>query len=178
MSYSDEVLLQTADRSDAEVLSNLIQLYAYDLSEVFALELASDGRFAYDKLPLYWSEPDKRFPLLIRHRGALAGLAFVTLGSPASDDPRVHDVAEFFILRRHRRFGVGRRAALLLWNRFPGSWTVRVSEGNPAGLCFWSKAIGEYTGDTAALSSQPGHPHAWQIYSFVSTDHDRASAQP
>jgi predicted acetyltransferase len=178
MSNSDEVLLQTARQSDAEVLSNLIQLYAYDLSEVLALELASDGRFAYDKLPLYWSEPDIRFPLLIRHGGALAGLAFVTLGSPVSDDPGVHDVAEFFILRRHRRFGVGRRAAFLLWNRFPGSWTVRVSEGNTAGLAFWSKAIGEYTGDTADVSSRPGHPHAWQIYGFASANQDRASAQP
>jgi predicted acetyltransferase len=177
MSNSDEVLLQTARQSDAEVLSNLIQLYAYDLSEVLALELASDARFAYDKLPLYWSEPDKRFPFLIRHGGALAGLAFVTLGSPVSDDPRVHDVAEFFILRRHRRFGVGRRAAFLLWNRFPGSWTVRVSEGNTAGLSFWSKAIGEYSGDTADVSSRPGQPHAWQIYSFASANHDRASAQ-
>jgi predicted acetyltransferase len=172
MNDSDPVLLQTARPSDAELLSNLIQLYAYDLSEAFALELAPDGRFAYDKLPLYWSEPDKRFPLLVRHGGTLAGLAFVTLGSPASDDPLVHDVAEFFILRRHRRSGVGRRAAFLLWDRFPGSWTVRVSMGNAAGLAFWSSAIGEYTGNTAGVSSRPGHPYAWQIYGFKSTTHD------
>jgi predicted acetyltransferase len=174
MSDSDQVQLQTARPSDAELLSNLIQLYAYDLSEAFALELDSDGRFAYDKLPLYWSEPDKRYPLLIRRAGALAGLAFVTLGSPASDDPRVHDVAEFFILRRHRRSGVGRQAAFLLWDLFPGSWTVRVSMGNTAGLAFWLSTVGAYTGNTARLSSRPGHPHAWQIHSFESTQHVRA----
>jgi predicted acetyltransferase len=168
MNKSDPVLLQTVSAGDAELLSHLIQLYAYDLSEVFELELGPDGRFVYDKLPLYWSEPTKRFPLLIRHGEALAGLAFVTLGSPASDNPRVHDVAEFFVLRRHRRFGVGRRAAFLLWDRFPGPWTVRVSSGNSAGLSFWSRAVSEYTSDTADVSARPGHPHAWQIYSFES----------
>lgn len=178
MSNSDEVLLQAAGAGDAELLANLIQLYAYDLSEVYALELASDGRFAYEKLPLYWSEPEERFPLLIKHRGAVAGFAFVTRGSPASDDPRVYDVAEFFILRRRRRSGLGRKAAFLLWDRFPGTWTVRVSAGNEAGLSFWSSAISEYTRNTAVVSSRPGQPHAWKIYCFESASHDRETTAP
>jgi predicted acetyltransferase len=168
MTSPDDVQLQVASPADADLLSNLIQLYAYDLSEIYSLELGADGRFAYDKLPLYFSEPDRRFPLLIRHRGALAGLAFVTRGSPASDDLRVHDVAEFFILRHHRRFGVGRRAAFMLWDRFNGTWTVRVSAGNAAGLAFWSRAVGEYSAHTAVVSSRPGSPHPWQIYFFES----------
>jgi predicted acetyltransferase len=172
MSSPDDVQLQIAGPADADLLANLIQLYAYDLSEFYILELGADGRFVYDKLPLYFSEPGKRFPLLIRHRGELAGLAFVTRGSPASDDPRVHDVAEFFIVRNHRRFGVGRRAAFLLWDRFPGTWTVRVSAGNAVGLAFWSRAIGLYSGNKGVVSSRPGHPHAWQNYFFESTCHD------
>ena len=35
------------------------------------------------------------------------------------------DVAEFFVLRRYRRSGVGRSAAFLIWKHFPGTWTVR-----------------------------------------------------
>jgi predicted acetyltransferase len=178
MSNSGEVLLQAAQPNDAGLLANLVQLYAYDLSEVYELSPGADGRFAYDKLPLYWSEPDKRFPLLIRHGGALAGFALVTRGSPASDHPHVHDVAEFFVLRRHRRFGVGRQAAFLLWNRFPGTWTVRVSVGNTSALSFWSRAITEYAGNTATVSSRPNQPHDYKIYFFESTNHDRASANP
>jgi predicted acetyltransferase len=168
MSNPDDVQLQIAGPADAELLSNLIQLYAYDLSEIYGLELGADGRFAYDHLPLYFTEPEQRFPLLIRHRGALAGLALVTRGSPASDDPRVHDVAEFFILRTHRRFGVGHRAAFMLWDRFPGTWTVRVSAGNGAGLAFWSRAVGEYSANQAVVTSRPGPRHAWQIFFFES----------
>jgi predicted acetyltransferase len=168
MGNSGEVLLQVAQPNDAELLSNLIQLYAYDLSEIYALSPGPDGRFFYDKLPLYWSEPDKRFPLLIRHGGELAGFVLVTLGSPASIDPRVYDVAEFFVLRRHRRFGVGRDAAFSVWDRFPGQWTVRVSEGNAGGLSFWSKTINEYTGNTATTSSRTNKPHNFKVYFFES----------
>jgi predicted acetyltransferase len=169
MGNSGEVLLQAAQPNDAELLSNLIQLYAYDLSEVYALSPGPDGRFVYDKLPLYWSEPHKRFPLLIRHDGELAGFVLVTLGSPASIDPRVYDIAEFFVLRRHRRFGVGREAAFSVWDRFPGQWTVRVSEGNAGGLSFWSKTINEYTGNTATTSSRPNKPHDFKVYFFESS---------
>jgi predicted acetyltransferase len=106
-----EVALEVATPRDASVLSNLLELYAYDLSEIFPLELQPDGRFDYEQLPLYWSEPDRRFPFLIRCDARLAGFALVTRGSPASDDPADFDVAEFFVLRRYRRRGVGRQAA-------------------------------------------------------------------
>jgi predicted acetyltransferase len=57
---------------DAPVLSNLLKLYAHDLSAVFALELGANGRYGYEKLPLYWSEPERRFPFLIRAGARLA----------------------------------------------------------------------------------------------------------
>src|SRR5215472_4044631 len=103
MTGSCEVVLEPATLRDAAVLSNLLELYAHDLSDVFALEPGTDGRFGYDKLPLYWTEPETRFPFLIRAGTRLAGFALATRGSPVSNDPNVFDVAEFFILRRHRR---------------------------------------------------------------------------
>src|SRR5215813_10228182 len=134
---SREVVVEPAMPPDAAVLSNLLELYSHDLSAVFNLELGANGRFGYEKLALYWSEPERRFPFLIRAGTRLAGFALVTRGSPASDDPNDFDIAEFFVVRRHRRSGVGRRAAFLLWNRFAAHWIVRVSEGNQKGLRFW-----------------------------------------
>jgi len=46
---------------------------------------------AWGQLPLYWSEPDRRFPFLVRCGHLLAGFAFVTRGSPVSDDSNVLD---------------------------------------------------------------------------------------
>ena len=167
---SCEVVLEPATQRDTAVLSNLLELYSHDLSDVFALEPGADGRFGYEKLHLYWSEPENRFPFLIRAGTQLGGFALVTRGSPASDDPGDFDIAEFFVLRRHRRSGVGRRAAFLLWDRLASGWTVRVSEGNQKGLRFWANVIAEYTRGTAVETTRSGSPHAWRVFSFSSAN--------
>jgi len=166
---SQEVALDVATPRDAVVLSNLLELYIHDLSETFPVELGADGRFGYEKLPLYWSEPERRFPFLIRCGTRVIGFALVTRGSPVSEDPDAFDVAEFFVVRRHRRSGAGRRAAFLLWNRLPGSWVVRVSEGNRNGRPFWASVIAEYTSGAVTETTRPGSPHPWRVFSFNST---------
>lgn len=168
---SEEVVLEAATIQDATLLSNLLELYIHDMSEVFpTVELGADGRFGYDRLPLYWSEPERRFPFLFRCGAArAAGFVLVTRGSPASNDPDVFDVAEFFVLRRHRHSGVGRRAAFLLWDRLPGRWIVRVSEGSPGALTFWTRIIAEYTRGTAIQFTRSGIPNDWRVFSFDST---------
>jgi predicted acetyltransferase len=169
MANCKAVALDVATSSDVALLSNLLELYIHDLSASFPnVELGPDGHFGYPKLPLYWSEPERRFPFLLRCDGRVAGFALVTRGSPASEDPDVLDIAEFFVLRRYRREGVGRRAAFLLWNAFPGSWTVRVSEGNLGALPFWAGVIAEFTNGAATESQRPGSPNPWRVFSFES----------
>jgi len=158
-----KVTLDAAVSSDAEVLANLLLLYILP-----NVDLGADERFTYPRLPLYWSESARRFAFLLRCDGRLAGFVLVTRGSPAAEDPETLDITEFFVLRRHRRSGVGRQAAFLLWNRFPGKWTVRVSLGNAGALAFWHSVIAELTGGTAAESEIPGQPNAWRVFSFES----------
>jgi predicted acetyltransferase len=172
---SHEVVLDVAAPGDGPALANLLELYAHDLSEAFALELGADGRFGYQRLALYWSEPERGFPFLIRCGIQIVGFALVTRGSPASDDADAFDVAEFFVVRRHRRCGVGRRAAFLLWNRFAARWIVRVSEGNRTGCHFWASAIAEYTSGTLVETTRPGSPHAWRVFSFSSVSRSAAA---
>jgi len=159
--------LEPAAPSDAALLANLLELYIHDLSEVFPVRLGPDGRYGYPHLGRYWSEPEHRFPFLIRSDGAIAGFALVSYGASGTD-PVEWDVAEFFVLRRYRRAGVGRRAALLLWNRFPGPWTVRVAEGNRGGLEFWGRVVTEFTGGEFVRSRRPGETTSWQVFSFAS----------
>ena len=170
MSSPQAVTLERVSRSDAATLSNLLQLYIHDLSDVFPnVELGSDGLFKYDQLPLYWNQPEERFAFLIRSDGNLAGFALAKRGSPATDDPNVLDVAEFFVVRRFRREGVGRDAARLLWRTLQGKWTVRVSEGNKAALLFWAQTVSELVRNVN-VSLLPGSPNAWRVYSFESAD--------
>jgi predicted acetyltransferase len=159
--------LDVATRSDSTLLANLLELYIHDLSAAFPnVELGPDGRYGYQQLPLYWSEPRRRFAFLIRRDGRVAGFVLARRGSPASEDPAVFDVAEFFVLGRYRRAGVGREAAFLLWNRLPGTWTVRVAESNPDALAFWRGVVAEFTHGTATESVRPGKTMGWRVLSF------------
>jgi predicted acetyltransferase len=164
----DAVALRFATEQDRPLLANLLELYLHDFSETFPLELGPDGRYGYDRLSSYWLEPGRRFPFVIECGGAIAGFALVTRGSPFTIDPNDLDVAEFFVVRRFRRAGVGQRAAFLLWDRLPGHWIVRVVEDNRRGMAFWPRAVGAYTGGKHVESDWPGKDRPWRVFSFRS----------
>jgi predicted acetyltransferase len=123
----------------------LFQLYVYDLSELLRLDVGDDGRFALPPLDAYWTEP-RHHPFLIRRDGTIAGFALVQGKSRLTGDEAVSDMAEFFVMRRYRRAGVGERAAGLLFDRFRGPWEVRQKAENHPATAFWRRTIGRYTG--------------------------------
>jgi predicted acetyltransferase len=134
-----------AERSDEDVLQNLFQLYAHDFSEVLPADVDETGRFKVPLLDAYWSEP-WRFPFLIRAEAHLAGFTLVHRRSHLSDADDIWDMAEFFVLRRHRRTGVGMTAAHALFETHPGAWEVRQRAANVAATSFWRKVISAHTG--------------------------------
>lgn len=148
-----EVELAIAAPHEREALANLMQLYVHDFSEQWwdrpEGELQDDGRFEpYPFLDDYWREAD-RTPLLIRYRGRLAGFALVN-GVSHSGLPLDRNVAEFFVVRKHRRAGVGQAAAQAIFSRWPGVWEAAVARRNTGALTFWRKAV-------------RGHPQARDI---------------
>jgi predicted acetyltransferase len=162
-------VLEPVAPADAGVLANLFELYLHDMSETFPqLVLGADGRFGYERLPAWFAEPEKRFPFWIRQDGALAGFALAMRGSPVTDDPSHLDVAEFFVLRRYRRSGIGRDAAFALFDHLRGHWVVRVSKGNARGSAFWPLVIAEYTGGAFTVSEKPGNPHPQRVFELES----------
>ncbi len=161
--------LELATAKEAPLLANLIELYVHDVSDVFTqVELGADGRFGYAKLPLYFSEPERRFAFVMRREGRVAGFVLATRGLPAATEPDVYDVAEFFVLKRYRGARVGEAAAFELWRRLPGKWTVRVAERNTGALAFWSRSVMRFTHGAAREQTLPGEPHAWRVFSFES----------
>ena len=98
----------------------------------------------------------------------MAGFVLAQRGSPVVSDPRVLDVAEFFVVRKYRRSSIGGRAAALLWEARPGKWTVRVSEGNRAAVAFWRRTIADFSREIAMEEQRPGEPNPWRVFSFES----------
>jgi len=162
------VSLEAASQSDGEELSDLLARYVAELSPLFAIEADADGRFRYDKLPLYWTEPDRRFAFFIRSGQERVGFVLACRESATNDLPEHLDVAEFFVVPAHRGRGVGCRAAFLLWDRLPGHWVVRVSQANSAALPFWRHTVQSYTGGAFTVSERPGRPAGWYVFSFRS----------
>ena len=129
----DDIEVLEATVEDKPVLRRLLELYLHDFSELTDADVDAHGRFGYPYLDLYWTEPERR-PFLFRVAGHWAGFALVRTGVP-------HDMAEFFVLRKHRRTGVGVEAASDLFARFPGDWQVRQMTANGGATAFWHRAI-------------------------------------
>jgi predicted acetyltransferase len=160
-----EVLRAAAEQQ--AVVANLLELYAYDFSEIMDLQLQPDGRFGYPELSRYWRE-EGRFPFLVTVDGHLAGCALVSRGSRITADPRVWDMAEFFIARRYRRRGVGAAVACEIWRRFPGPWEIRVLESNGPARVFWEAAVRTFAHSTAGAKMIEVQEKRWQVFPFES----------
>jgi len=129
----DSFELLEATSEDKSVVRQLLELYQYDFSEFVDADLDAHGYFGYRYLDQYWTDEERR-PFLFRVGGKWAGLALVRSGEP-------HDMAEFFVMRRYRRHGIGIVAARELFARFPGEWQVRQLATNAPATSFWRRAI-------------------------------------
>jgi predicted acetyltransferase len=137
--------IDVSDATIAEkpVLGRLLELYLYDFSEVAGFDVDSRGRYGYRRLDSYWTE-DNRFPFLIMVDGKLAGFALVWVADQ-DDEPEIH-MAEFFVMRKYRRQGIGQTVAAMLFDRFPGQWHVSQLHENVPAQRFWRSVIAGYTG--------------------------------
>ncbi|HLK94095.1 MAG TPA: GNAT family N-acetyltransferase [Polyangia bacterium] len=144
-------------QSDA-VLRNLYQLYIHDMSEWLGIEIASDGRFVFDTAALW---EDDVAVHLARFGGALAGFAVVQSAGPWLGRKKARDVKDLFVLRHHRRHGVGRALARHLFETTATEWLVRVVAANAPAVPFWRGVIRELRGDRYEESTASSGGRDW-----------------
>lgn len=139
-----DVKITPASIEEKPILRHLLELYQYDFSEYDGADVDPHGLYGYKYLDHYWTEPE-RHPFLLRVSGKLAGFVLVRQVGEQDGLP-VHAIAEFFVMRKYRRQGVGRKAAFYIFDMFPGMWSVSQEAENVPAQKFWRKVIGEYTG--------------------------------
>lgn len=140
----DTVELYRAKVEDKAVLRQLLELYAYDFTEFDGADVDEHGLFGYHRLDHYWTD-EGRYPFLVRVAGKWAGLALVR-DVTAVDGSVAHSMAEFFLMRKYRRHGIGEMVARHLFDMFPGPWEVGQITTNLPAQAFWRVVIGRYTG--------------------------------
>ena len=161
------VSVSPATETEGPALRRLMQLYCYDFNDFSNMPIHSDGTFG---------DPDfieeqfgaRHSSYLIRSGGTLAGFAIVSPRSYLTGKSGVTDMAQFFVMRRYRRKGVGRTAATCLFDRHPGAWEVRVIEENSGANVFWRSAIDGYTSGAFNVSDIDAPNDSGTLFSFTS----------
>jgi len=126
------------------ILRQLIELYEYDFSEFDQKDLNEYGFYGYRYLDHYWTE-EARHPFFIKVNGELAGFVLVNDYCYLLKDPESRSIAEFFVMRKYRRTGVGKTVACRIFDLFPGKWEVIQHKNNLPAIIFWEAVINEYT---------------------------------
>jgi predicted acetyltransferase len=165
------VTIREAKNQEQPVIKNLMQLYLHDFSEFADVEIQDDASYDYPYLKHYWQDPD-RFPFLIRLDGNLAGFALVRKEVTPDTGQPLTSLAEFFVLRRLRRLGIGRRAATKLWDLLPGSWVIEVLESNKEAYPFWKQVISAYTREEFEEIQNHTDFRRWTRFTFTNEQSD------
>ena len=119
----------------------MLELCQHDLSDVWDQDLDDQGQYGY-ALDKYWLNPRcKAFAFLVS--GKYAGFALVDDSVSISENE--HWMAQFFVVKKYRRQGVGSLAAKRVFDLVRGRWEIGQMRRNLPAQAFWRRVIGEYT---------------------------------
>jgi len=146
------------------VFVQMMELYNYDFSEFSNDDINEYGYFGYLHIDDYWNE-EGRYPYFIRVDGKLAGLVLVRSCCEYNNLLEPHNIAEFFIMKKYRKKGIGKYVAKQIFDRFPGGWEISVWANNRVAQCFWKSVVDEYAeGKYTAFTSSENEIIGFTFY--------------
>lgn len=125
-------------------LINILEKYIFEASSYDLSDFNEDGLYTYPCLEYYWNE-EGRHAYWILYNGLTAGFALISKhrdGRLASD----WTMAEFCIIPKFRRAGIGKTAFNKIVAMHKGVWEVQYHPNNATGKAFWHGVIDELTG--------------------------------
>jgi len=129
------VELVLVKKKEKEVLKKLIEEYEREL-------LKTEDPEEYKYLDSYW-EKENRFPYFIKVDEKIAG--FVLINDYNLINKNGKNIAEFYVKKEFRKNGIGKTAAIKVFDLFKGNWEIRELKENIDGQKFWRKVINDYT---------------------------------
>jgi predicted acetyltransferase len=114
-----------------------------------------------DEIFANWFANDHSHPLIIAQGPEPVGFALVTrprVAAAGSAAVQYH-MSEFFVRTTHRRQGIGRDAARLIFDRFAGDWEVVEYQRNPASVIFWRNVLTVYCKGRFTERTRDGEVH-------------------
>lgn len=129
---------------EKSILKNLLKMYCYEWSQYNKIDVNDQGEYQFEyHISDYWDK-ENHYPFFIKVNGILAGFILI------DDDFVLHSnydyaMAEFFVMHKYRRGGVGRYAAKAVFDMFHGKWEIGEHPHNIASVRFWESIVNEYT---------------------------------
>ena len=127
-SLSSETSWSCTDTIPASLTARTLASTVYSFTDTSIIFGLSRGRHAF----------------IVRVSGRLAGFAMVRAIGAGESEP-IHQIAEFFIMRKYRRQCIGTTVARRILDMFPGRWRVAEEEANTPAQAFWRQVISRYT---------------------------------
>lgn len=149
-----DIRIATAD--DRLPLYRMLELYQYELSDIWDQDLDAHGEYGY-ALDHYWGD-ERCTPFVARVAGRYAGFALVDDQSKVAAGRRWMD--QYFVLKKYRRQGLGAALARHVFDALPGAWEVGQMPANTAAQAFWRRVIAAAT--QGRYSEQPITEGWWQ----------------
>lgn len=152
--------MQTRPATDADrpIIEHLLELYLYDMAEIYRFPVGPDGLYRYDRLDEFWVHPH-----LILSGDDIAGFALIIEHCPITGASPCWFMAEFFVMRPYRRQGFGTAAACDLIARYAGLWHIGVIERNQPAAGFWAHVL-EPSNPRTSHHTHDGE--RWLVYEF------------
>lgn len=133
---------RVARTEDFAAVSRMLELYQYELSDIWDQELDGQGQYGYD-LSRH-REGKRSFAHVVLANQRFAGFALVAPAVVTQTDG--FWMEQFFILKKYRHASLGTRLAHHVFQSHPGPWEVGQMPMNLPAQDFWRKVIAPLTG--------------------------------
>ena len=121
----------------------MLELYQYELSDIWDQELDSQGEFGYDTAKHQQAQRFFAYLLLVNEH--YAGFALVAPAMVTQQEG--YWMEQFFVLKKYRKAGNGLALAKHVFQCHPGAWEVGQMPGNAAARQFWRRVVAIATQD-------------------------------
>ncbi len=136
------IQIRAATIADKVVLGRMLELYQYDLSDIWEQDIDRQGEYGYQLDQFFESTDCHAFIATANQQ--YAAFALVNRHVKISSDGYWMD--QFFVLKKYRRSGIGKMLAQHVFSQLAGTWEVGQMTLNTSARAFWRNVIDEFSG--------------------------------
>jgi len=135
-----EIYLSPVQPSERDTLFMLNQYALFDESHTDNNEMHEGGLFHYPGFERYMSDPLWQ-AFFIREKGTEKILGIAQIHAEVEHAAEGHYLAQFMVMPKYRKCGIGRKAAQLCLDMYDGYWEIHPSSGSGRTFSFWQMMV-------------------------------------